>query len=115
MNILTQVKENELENLIESNIESHKLVIVDFTAKWCGPCTQINPSIEKLAKEYEGRAEVVTVDIDTDKPAAKKYGIRNIPSVLFFQEGHRVDTIVGVVPYKKFTETTKKHLETSQS
>lgn len=107
MSTLAQVQESELNTLIESK----KLIIVDFTATWCGPCRQIAPFMEQLAEEYQGRAEVVKVDIDADKPAAKKYGIRSIPSVLFFQEGNLVDTIVGAVPYKRFTETTEKHIQ----
>ncbi len=76
-------------------IESGKPVVVDFWAEWCGPCRMITPIIEELAKEYEGKVEIgkLNVDENTDTPA--EYGIRNIPTILFFKDGQVVDKQVG--------------------
>ena len=73
-------------------------VLVDFWATWCGPCRTIAPTIEKLAADYDGRAKVIKVDVDNNPQTAMKYGIRSIPSLLFFKGGRPVDQMVGVVP-----------------
>ena len=106
MTTVTQVEESNFETLLTSE----KLVVVDFTAKWCGPCRKIAPFMEEIAQTYQDRVEVVKVDIDQSKPLAKKYGIRSIPAVLFFQNGDLVETIVGVQSYEKFVCTVDKFL-----
>lgn len=106
MTTVTQVEESNFETLLTSE----KLVVVDFTAKWCGPCRKIAPFMEDIAQTYQDRVEVVKVDVDQSKPLAKKYGIRSIPAVLFFQNGDLVETIVGVQPYEKFVSTVDKFL-----
>ncbi len=73
-------------------------VLVDFWATWCGPCRTIAPTIEKLAAAYDGRAKIVKLDVDNNPQTAMKYGIRSIPSLLFFKDGRPVDQMVGVVP-----------------
>ena len=79
-------------------LNSDQPVLVDFWATWCGPCRVIAPTIEELASEYEGRAKVVKLDVDNNPETAMKYGIRSIPSLLFFKDGRPVDQMVGVVP-----------------
>ncbi|PIE99588.1 MAG: thioredoxin [Paludibacter sp.] len=76
-------------------IESGKPVVVDFWAEWCGPCRMVAPVIEELAKEYDGKVEIgkLNVDENTDTPA--EYGIRNIPTILFFKDGKVADKQVG--------------------
>ena len=104
MNTVTQVEESSFETLLASE----KLVVVDFTAKWCGPCRKISPFMEEIAQNYQDSVEVVKVDIDKSKSLAKKYGIRSIPAVLFFRNGDVLETIVGVQPYEKFVSTIDK-------
>jgi len=93
----------------DANFESEVLnsdqpVLVDFWATWCGPCRTIAPTIEELATDYDGRARVVKLDVDNNPQTAMKYGIRSIPSLLFFKDGRPVDQMVGVVPKKVLAE-----------
>jgi len=76
-------------------LQSDKPVLVDFWAAWCGPCRVVKPIVEELAKEYEGRAKVVKVDVDACPETSEKFGIRNIPTLLYFKDGKIVDKLVG--------------------
>jgi thioredoxin 1 len=89
-------------NFDELVIKSDKPVVVDFWAEWCGPCRMIAPIIEELSKEYNGKALVTKCDVDSSPGVAAKYGIRNIPTVLFFKEGKIADKQVGAVPKANF-------------
>jgi thioredoxin 1 len=91
-------------------LKSSPLVAIDCYATWCGPCKVISPSIDRLAREYAGRATVVKLDVDRDREAAQQLGIRSIPSVLILKEGQLVETIVGVAPYEKFSQAIDRHL-----
>lgn len=85
-------------------LKSDKPVLVDFWATWCGPCRMLGPVIEEIATEYEGRVVVGKVDVDSNQDYAAKYGIRNIPTVLVFQNGEVVGRQVGVAPKNTYTE-----------
>lgn len=73
--------------------------VVDFFATWCGPCKMLAPSIEKLAEAYAGKAGVFKVDTDTAQSLAMQFGIRGVPTVIFFKDGKEANRIVGSVPY----------------
>ncbi|WP_445634351.1 thioredoxin [Nostoc sp. DSM 114161] len=102
------VQESEFDVVLNGSEE--QVVVVDFTATWCGPCRLISPLIEQLAQEYKGRAKVVKVDVDSNKPLFKKFGLRSIPAVLIFKDGVLAETIVGVSPYEQFTNAIDKLL-----
>ena len=78
-------------------------LVVDCTASWCGPCKLVSPLMDQLASEYEGRANIVKLDVDKNRATAKQYGIRSIPAVLLFKNGELIETIVGVSPYERFS------------
>lgn len=79
-------------------LQSPLPVVVDFWAPWCGPCKMIAPSIEQLAKEYDGKLLVIKVNTDDHATYARQYGVQGIPTLLFFKDGQVVDKIVGAVP-----------------
>ncbi|MDO5510858.1 MAG: thioredoxin [Weeksellaceae bacterium] len=83
---------------IEEVLNTEKPVLIDFWAAWCGPCRMVAPTIESLHTDYGDKAVIGKVDVDVNPETASKYGIRNIPTLLFIQNGEVVDKVVGVVP-----------------
>jgi thioredoxin 1 len=81
------------------------VVLTDFWATWCGPCRMVGPVVDELAKEYDGKAVVGKVNVDNNPGISMKFGIRNIPALLFFKGGEVVDKQIGAVP--KSTLATK--------
>ena len=86
-------------------LSANNVVLVDFWATWCGPCRMLAPTVETVAKEYEGKVAVVKCNVDECEDIAVQYGIRNIPTLIFFKGGQVVDRLVGNVP--KFDITSR--------
>ncbi len=84
-------------NFDEVVLKSDKPVIVDFWAEWCGPCRMVGPVVEQIGEEYQSQVVVGKVDVDSNPETAMKFGIRNIPTILFFKDGKIVDKQVGAV------------------
>ncbi|MBT3382820.1 MAG: thioredoxin [Prolixibacteraceae bacterium] len=89
-------------NFEELVVKAEKPVMIDFWAVWCGPCRMIAPIVAEMSEEYEGRAIIGKVDVDSNPKVAMKYGIRNIPTVLFVKNGEVADKQVGAAPKQAF-------------
>ncbi|MFY9362485.1 MAG: thioredoxin, partial [Dysgonamonadaceae bacterium] len=87
-----------------------KPVVIDFWAEWCGPCRMVAPIIEQLAEEYKDNVIVGKIDVDENNEATTKYGIRNIPTILFIKNGQVVDKIVGAADKRLFVDKINKLL-----
>jgi len=82
-------------------------LVVDFWATWCGPCRMVAPIIAELAKEYEGKINVGKCDVEENEDLAAEFGIRNIPTILFFKNGEVIDKMIGAQSKEKFEEKFK--------
>jgi thioredoxin 1 len=95
---------------IQEVLAGDKPVVIDFGAAWCGPCKMVEPLMEELSKEYEGRVVVGKCDIEGNQEIALKYGIRNIPAILYMKGGEVVDKQVGATTKAKLEEKLTKLL-----
>ena len=103
----TQITDSNFNELVN---KENTVAMVDFWAEWCGPCRMIGPSVEELSKEYEGKAVIGKLNVDDNPNIASSFGIRSIPTILFFKNGKVVDKQVGVVPKTELERKLKAHL-----
>ncbi len=90
-------------NFDEEIVKADIPAMVDFWAEWCGPCKMVGPTVEALAREYEGKIKIAKMNVDENRETPAKFGIRNIPTLILFKDGEVAQTIIGA--------QTKSHLE----
>ncbi|MEQ8328931.1 MAG: thioredoxin [Longimicrobiales bacterium] len=99
------------ENFTAQVEENAGLSMVDFWATWCGPCRIVAPVVEELAEEYHDKGlRVAKLDVDSSPSTSARFGIRSIPSILFFKDGEVVDKVIGAVPRQHLEEKIQQHL-----
>ncbi len=108
-------QETELLHVGDKNFADEVLnaplpVLVDFWATWCGPCRTIGPVVEELAKEFNGKAKVVKLNVDENPATPAQYGVRGIPTLILFKGGKVQDQIVGAVPKARLVAMIEKAL-----
>lgn len=94
----------------ERAIKAKGLVVVDFSAKWCGPCKRLLPELEAAAKELDGVATFLAVDIDESPEVAMRYGVQGVPNLTFIRDGEVVDVQIGAIPKSAIVARARLHL-----
>jgi thioredoxin 1 len=97
------------DNNFEETLKKNKLVLVDFWANWCGPCRALAPTIEELAKEYNGKALVGKLDVDENPATAERFQVFSIPTMILFKDGTETERLVGLCPKSRISDTLNKH------
>lgn len=97
-------------NNIDALLAGDQPVVIDFWAEWCGPCRTIAPIVEELAAEYEGKVVIGKCDVEENDEITMKYGVRNIPTIIFLKNGVLVDKQVGACPKAALVEKIEKLL-----
>ena len=102
-----QINDNDFDQQV---IKGKGLILVDFWAEWCGPCRMVAPILEELAVEYEGQITVTKLNVDDSQGTAARFGIRSIPTILFFKDGSQVDQVIGALPKSAFKSKVQQHV-----
>ncbi|MEN8445937.1 MAG: thioredoxin family protein [Cyanobacteria bacterium J06555_13] len=96
------IDEAELDDLLNTLAKTDSLLVVDCVASWCGPCKQVSPLVDRLAETYREQATVVKLDFDNNRQVAKRFGLKGMPSVMFFKQGELQETLTGMKPYSVY-------------
>lgn len=106
-NLVTDVSDAQFN---EQVLQSGKLTLVDFWAEWCGPCKAIAPIVSDIAAAYEGKINVMKMNIDDNPETPTQFQIKGIPTLILFKDGQMIDQIVGAVPKDRLETMLKKHV-----
>lgn len=102
---LIEVKDSNFEEQINEGVK-----LVDFWATWCGPCKMIAPVLEDLAQDYDGKVDILKLDVDQNQGTAAKYEVMSIPTLIVFKDGEPVDKVVGFQPKENLAQVLDKHI-----
>ena len=94
----------------EQVIKGKGLILVDFWAEWCGPCRMVAPILDELAAEYEGQVTIAKLNVDENRETAARFGIRSIPTILFFKDGTQVEQVIGALSKSALKAKVQQHL-----
>ncbi len=97
------------DNFDKAVLESPMPVVVDFWATWCGPCRLMEPIVDSLARDYDGRIAVGKLNVDENPRTAERFGIRSIPTLLLFKDGKVVDSSIGLTDRAQLAGLVEKH------
>ena len=104
---LQEVTDQDFESIV---LQSDVPVLVDFWAPWCGPCKAIGPMIDQLAQEYDGRIRVTKMNVDDNTATPARFGIKSVPTIMFFREGNLFEQISGMVSRPALEKAVEKLL-----
>ena len=109
------VKEATDTNFETDVLSSDKPTLIDFWAEWCGPCRMIAPSVEAVAEQYEGKANVMKMNVDENMHVPQKYGVRGIPTLILFKGGQEQERVVGAISRDAIARLVEKYVSVSES
>ncbi len=108
---MSRIREIDGPDFASQVLQAERPVLVDFSAVWCGPCKMLEPVVEELAAEWDGKMEVVKIDVDHNPDVAGMFMVMGVPTLLLFKEGKPVERLVGYQPKERIVKKLSPHLE----